>query len=73
LILAEELKFAHVLSIVDTKDEWYYSIHPKRYVPALRDRDPETNQDIVGLESTACLQYLAERFDSEGSWTSQTA
>ncbi|KAF2788510.1 putative glutathione S-transferase GliG-like protein [Melanomma pulvis-pyrius CBS 109.77] len=72
LILAEELKIAHILSIINTKDEWYYSIHPERYVPALREREPETNQDIVVFESTACLQYLAERF-GEVSWTGRTA
>ena len=73
LILAEELKVAHVLSIIDTKDEWYYSIHPERYVPALRDKDPKTKQDIVVFESTACLEYLAERFDGEGLWAGRTA
>lgn len=59
--------------MIDTKDEWYYKIHPERYVPALRDQDPETNQQVVVFESTACLQYLADRFDKNGDWTGRTA
>ncbi|KAH8160887.1 hypothetical protein CIB48_g7361 [Xylaria polymorpha] len=73
LILAEELQLPHVISIIDTKDEWYYSVHPERYVPALRDEDPETKEKIVVFESTACLQYLADRFDRDGTWTGRTA
>lgn len=73
LILALELKAPHVLSLIDTKDEWFYSIHPERYVPALRDQDPETGDDVVVFEGTACLQYLADRFDKKGDWTGRTA
>lgn len=72
LILAEELQFPHVISVIDTKDEWYYKIHPERYVPALRDKDPETNEDITVFESTACLQYLVDRFDDDGIWCGRT-
>ncbi|KAF2677294.1 glutathione S-transferase [Lentithecium fluviatile CBS 122367] len=73
LMLAEELQFQHVISVIDTKDEWYYNVHPERYVPALKDRDPETNKDLVVFEGTACLQYLAERFDAEGTWSGRNA
>jgi glutathione S-transferase len=68
LILAEELQFPHVISVIDTKEEWYYKVHPERYVPALKDQDPVTKQEVFVFESTACLQYLAERFDTEGYW-----
>ncbi|KAF4335435.1 O-methyltransferase [Fusarium beomiforme] len=70
---AEELKAPYVLSIVDTKDEWFYKIHPERYVPSLKDRDPETGQDVIVFEGTACLQYLADRWDTMGEWTGRTA
>ena len=73
MILAQELGIPHVISVIDTQSEWYYSIHPERYVPALKDKDPETKQDVVVFESTACIQYLAERFDSDGTWTGRTA
>lgn len=66
-------RLPHVISVIDTKDEWYYSIHPERYVPALRDEDPETNKDIVVFESTACLQCLTDRFDTGGIWCGRTA
>lgn len=73
MILAEELQFPHVISVIDTKEDWYYNVHPERYVPALKDRDPETKQDVIVFEGTACLQYLAERFDNAGDWSGRTA
>ncbi|KAF2446666.1 glutathione S-transferase [Karstenula rhodostoma CBS 690.94] len=73
LILAEELQVPHVLSVINTKDEWFYDVHPERYVPALKDQDPVTKQKIVVFESTACIQYLAERFDTQGAWSGRTA
>lgn len=73
MILAEELQFPHFISVIDTKEEWYYKVHPERYVPALKDQDPVTKQEIFVFESTACLQYLAERFDTEGYWAGRNA
>ena len=73
MILAEELRFPHVISVIDTKDEWYYKIHPERYVPALKDEDPETKQEVIVFEGTACLQYLADRFDPGGLWRGRNA
>ncbi|KAK4184510.1 glutathione S-transferase, protein [Podospora australis] len=73
LILAEELKFPHLISVIDTKSQWAYTIHPERMVPALRDQDPETGEKINVFEGTACLYYLADRFDTNGDWTGRTA
>ncbi|KAF5581616.1 cytochrome P450 monooxygenase monooxygenase [Fusarium pseudocircinatum] len=73
IILAEELKTPYVLSIIDTKDKWFYKIHPERYVPSLKDRDAETGQDVIVFEGTACLQYLADRSDNKGEWAGRTA
>ncbi|KAF5615425.1 trichodiene oxygenase cytochrome P450 [Fusarium sp. NRRL 52700] len=73
IILAEELKTPYVLSIIDTKDEWFYRIHPERYVPSLKDRDPETGEEVIVFEGTACLQYLGDRWDNNGEWTGRTA
>ncbi|RKK65776.1 hypothetical protein BFJ69_g15989 [Fusarium oxysporum] len=53
IILAEELNTPYVLSIIDTKDEWFYKIHPERYVPSLKDRDPETGQDVINGQGDA--------------------
>lgn len=72
LILAMELEAPHVLSVIDTKDEWYFSVHPQRMVPALKDRDPSTGEGVIVFESTACLQYLCERFDKAGVWSGRT-
>lgn len=73
LILAEELQIPHVLSCIDTRDQWFYAIHPERMVPSLKDHDPETGEKVIVFEGTACLQYLAERFDKQGLWTGRTA
>lgn len=73
LILAEELQFPHVLSCIDTRDEWFYAIHPERMVPSLKDQDPQTKETVIVFESTACLQYLADRFDKSGLWGGRTA
>lgn len=73
LILAEELQCPHVLSCIDTRDEWFYAIHPERMVPSLKDEDPETGEEVIVFEGTACLQYLAARFDTDGIWSGRTA
>jgi hypothetical protein len=67
------LNIPHILAVIDTHSEWYYSIHPERYVPAIRDRDPVSGEDAVVFEGTACIQYLADRFDKGGDWTGRTA
>ncbi|GMF95855.1 unnamed protein product [Aspergillus oryzae] len=72
LILAEEIQFPHVLSVIDTRDEWFYSIHPERMVPSLKDQDPVTGEKVIVFESTACLQYLVDRFDTDGTWSGRT-
>ncbi|KAJ2968197.1 hypothetical protein NQ176_g9298 [Zarea fungicola] len=73
LILAQELQLPHCLAVIDTHSEWAYQMHPERYVPALRDQDPETGERINVFEGTACLYYLAGRFDHTGDWLGRTA
>jgi gliotoxin/aspirochlorine biosynthesis glutathione S-transferase len=72
LMLAEELEIPYVISCVDSKDSWVYKLHPERYVPVVKDCDPDTKEEIIVFESTACIQYLAERFDTEGTWNGRT-
>lgn len=73
LILAEELHIDCVAHIIDTKSQWYYQIHPERYVPALKDWCSESEKEVIVFESTACLQYLSNRYDTEGSWSGRNA
>ncbi|KAI0390335.1 glutathione S-transferase [Xylariaceae sp. FL0594] len=73
LILAQELELDHVISVIDTKAEWYRSIHPEKYVPALKDWCPATERELVAFESTACLQHLAETYDLRGLWRGRNA
>lgn len=42
-------------------------------VPALRDVDLESGEAFHVFEGTACLQYLADRFDIHGEWAGRTA
>ncbi|KAI0421694.1 glutathione S-transferase [Xylaria grammica] len=72
LILAEELKTDYTISVVDTKSKWYFQVHPERYVPALKDWCNATEKEITVFESTACLQYLADRYDPDGVWGGKT-
>ncbi|KAK5636793.1 hypothetical protein RRF57_012506 [Xylaria bambusicola] len=73
IILARELQCPHVISCIDTRDDWFYNVHPERTVPALKDQDPETEEICTVFEGTACLWYLASRFDKDGLWTGKTA
>ncbi|KAF2973015.1 hypothetical protein GQX73_g508 [Xylaria multiplex] len=62
----------HIISCIDTRDEWFYGVHPERTVPALKDQDLETGETFTVFEGTACLQYLASKFDKDGLWTGKT-
>ncbi|OJD30994.1 glutathione s-transferase [Diplodia corticola] len=73
LIFAEELGFPHLISVIDTRDEWFYAVHPERMVPSLKDKDDVTGEKIIVFEGTACLQYLAAKFDHAGEWSGRTA
>lgn len=73
LVLAQELAIPHVLSVIDATSHFAYKIHPERMVPSLKDKDPMTGEQINVFEGTACLQYLADRFDVNGNWTGRTA
>ncbi|KAI1653957.1 glutathione S-transferase [Daldinia decipiens] len=73
LMLVEELQIDHVISLIDTKSDWYRQIHPERYVPAIKDWCPDTKTEISVFESTACLQYLSERYDENGFWAGRNA
>jgi len=73
LILALELNIPHVLSCIDTKSQWFYRTHPERMVPSLKDQDPVTGEEVIVFEGTACLQYLADRWDKAGGWSGRTA
>lgn len=73
MILAEELGFPYRLSVIDTRDEWFYAVHPERMVPSLKDRDDVTGEKIIVFEGTACLQYLTAKYDIHGEWAGRTA
>lgn len=62
-----------MISLIDTTSQWAYHLHPERMVPALKDRDQETGEQVNVFEGTACLQYLADLFDVKGLWSGRTA
>ena len=58
--------------MIDNTSAWYHTVHPEGLVPALKDQDPDTKKDFTVFESTACVQHLAGRFDTQGLWTGKT-
>ncbi|KAK6833499.1 hypothetical protein PG987_008193 [Apiospora arundinis] len=52
---------------------WINYMKPLILAAELKDQDPETGEEVIVFESTACLQYLADRWDKDGYWTGRTA
>ncbi|CAI7602498.1 unnamed protein product [Penicillium glandicola] len=73
LMMAAELNMDYEIAVVgSTKEPWYQPVHPERYVPAICDYDAVQKQVFYVFESTSCLQYLANEYDTEGLWKGRT-
>lgn len=59
-----------VLSDPDSGTDWYSTIHPYKYLPAVIDN--VDGERTVLWDSTAILAYLSERYDSEKSLYGRT-
>lgn len=73
IILLESIGVDFDTACIDgptSRTAWYTKIHPQRYVPALVDE--EDGQRVVSWDSSQILQYLAEKYDDEGSWGGRT-
>ncbi|KAF7596691.1 hypothetical protein BBP40_000614 [Aspergillus hancockii] len=69
LILLESLELPHDVVVLDgpaTRTGWFTALHPQRYVPALLDAVDGQRTHL--WDSSAMLEYLAERYDSKNEW-----
>lgn len=70
LILLESLGVKYEIVILDgpaTRTDWFTALHPQRYVPALLDG--VDGQRTFLWDSSAMLEYLAERYDQNNEWS----
>ncbi|OJJ45947.1 hypothetical protein ASPZODRAFT_68717 [Penicilliopsis zonata CBS 506.65] len=70
LILLESLGIPHDVVVLDgptTRTDWFTALHPQRYVPALLDG--VDGQRTYVWDSSAMLEYLAERYDTAHAWS----
>lgn len=71
-MLIEALDIPHHIHLIEStsNETWFHSVNPYKMVPAMEDStEPEsgdTTQRINVFDSSACLTYLAEKYDTEG-------
>lgn len=72
LMLIEALNIPHHIHIITStsNETWFHAVNPYKMVPALEDMERyEINgqsQRLNIFDSSACLTYLAEKYDTEG-------
>lgn len=74
LILLEALSIPHSIHIINSTstETWFHAVNPYKMVPALEDIavvDSGTSpceERINVFDSSACLLYLADKYDKEG-------
>ncbi|KAF3388875.1 hypothetical protein F1880_003264 [Penicillium rolfsii] len=72
LMLIEALNIPHHIHIIQStsNETWFHTVNPYKMVPALEDVETfEVNgqsQRLNIFDSSACLTYLAEKYDTEG-------
>ncbi|OKL56661.1 hypothetical protein UA08_08296 [Talaromyces atroroseus] len=78
LMLIEALNIPHHIHIIEStsNETWFHAVNPYKMVPALEDVETyEVNgqsQRLNIFDSSACLTYLAERYDTEGLYRGKT-
>ncbi|KKK22374.1 hypothetical protein ARAM_005557 [Aspergillus rambellii] len=72
LMLIEALEIPHAIHIINStsKETWFHAVNPYKMVPAMEDFEIyERNgkpRRLNVFDSSACLTYLAERYDKDG-------
>ncbi|KAL4949377.1 hypothetical protein BDW69DRAFT_198146 [Aspergillus filifer] len=72
LMLIEALNIPHHIHIIKStsNETWFHTVNPYKMVPAIEDVERyEANgqtQRLNAFDSSACLTYLAEKYDTEG-------
>ncbi|KAB8070359.1 glutathione S-transferase [Aspergillus leporis] len=68
LIAIEELSIPHNVFVLQStsKQTWFHKINPHRMVPAMEDTEVRNGRRLNVFESTACLIFLVDKYDSDG-------
>lgn len=72
LMMIEALNIPHHIHIINStsNETWFHAVNPYKMVPALEDTvvDPDTGapKRVRVFDSSACLAYLADRYDKSG-------
>lgn len=68
LMLIEFLKIPHHIEVVASTslDSWFHEIAPTKMVPALEWVETHGGKRLNIFESSSCLEFLVERYDSGG-------
>lgn len=75
LILIEALQIPHHIHIImsTSNETWFHKVNPYKMVPAMEDvctsSGTETKKWINVFDSSACLTYLAEKWDEAGMFS----
>ncbi|KAF2656944.1 glutathione S-transferase [Lophiostoma macrostomum CBS 122681] len=73
LMLLECLGIGHHVEVIDCKsDTWFANINPLRMVPAIEDVESPDGTRPTVFESSACLRYIAEKYDGKGDYRGRT-
>ncbi|CAG8926380.1 unnamed protein product [Penicillium salamii] len=70
-MLIEALGIPHHIHIINStsNETWFHSVNPYKMVPAiegLETLESEKNQRLNIFDSSSCLTYLAEKYDTDG-------
>ncbi|KAL6787268.1 hypothetical protein J3E68DRAFT_432282 [Trichoderma sp. SZMC 28012] len=72
LMLIEALEIPHAIHLIEStsKETWFHTVNPYKMVPAMEDTEVDPVSDEARrlniFDSSACLVYLAEKYDLEG-------
>ncbi|KAJ5488071.1 hypothetical protein LT330_008433 [Penicillium expansum] len=72
LMLIEALNIPHHIHLIEStsNETWFHAVNPYKMVPAIEDVEVyDSNGEFQRLnifDSSACLTYLAEKYDTEG-------
>jgi glutathione S-transferase len=77
-MLIEALEIPHKIHIITStsSETWFHAVNPNKMVPAMEDVETyEVNgksQRLNIFDSSACLTYLAEKYDKDGIYRGKT-
>ena len=72
-MLIECLQIPHHIEVVSCQtDLWFAHINPLKMVPAFEDAEATDGSRATVFESSACLRYIADKYDKEGTFSGKS-